>query len=405
MTNYGYDTKNQLLSEQSTRAGGYTFSFAYDLAQNPTTFKGQSRSYNVNNQLIGAGFSYDGNGNPVLYTGVSLAFDPENRMTAYGNVLTAGYNGDGLRAWKQTATGRRYYLYDGEELTCELDAAGNVAAPIIFGANGLLVYGGTAYQFDPQGNAVHLLNDTGYADAHLAYDAWGQPMSGTNPTPYGYKAQWGYYTDAESGILLLTHRYLDPATGRFLTRDPIGVEGGVNLYAYVGNGVVMLKDPSGRMPLAPIVGILLRECLVGVAGDMVEDIGRWLACAIYRGIRHGMPGVRSCGPFPVPSLCDLLGGCIGGMLGGEWLKKLPLPEDIKDKILDLLKEIAGSLLGGGLGAGLCEEIAKDPPHVVQPKPRPPRPTPSPIPVPVPSPGQGACGSGGAIPRPGPPPAM
>lgn len=252
-TNYGYDAKNQLLSEQSTRAGGYTFNFAYDLAQNPTTFKGQSRTYNANNQLTGTGFAYDGNGNPVIYKGVNLAFDPENRMTAYGSVLTAGYNGDGLRAWKQTATGRRYYLYDGEELVCELDAAGNAVAPVVFGANGLIAYGSFIYQFDPQGNAVHLIDNSRNVLANLAYDAWGQLMSGSNPTPYGYKAQWGYYTDAESGILLLTHRYLDPATGRFLTRDPIGIEGGVNLYAYVGNGVVMLRDSKGllKLPKAP----------------------------------------------------------------------------------------------------------------------------------------------------------
>ncbi len=64
-------------------------------------------------------------------------------------------------------------------------------------------------------------------------------------TPYGYTAQWGYYTDVESGILLLTHRYLDPATGRFLTRDPIGMDGGVNLYEYVGNNPVNEDDPSG----------------------------------------------------------------------------------------------------------------------------------------------------------------
>ncbi len=44
---------------------------------------------------------------------------------------------------------------------------------------------------------------------------WGQPLCGSNPTPYGHKGQWGYYTDVESGILLLTHRYLDHATGRF----------------------------------------------------------------------------------------------------------------------------------------------------------------------------------------------
>ncbi len=49
----------------------------------------------------------------------------------------------------------------------------------------------------------------------------------------------------ETGILLLTHRYFDPAAGRFLTRDPIGLEGGINLYAYVGNGVVVKTDEGG----------------------------------------------------------------------------------------------------------------------------------------------------------------
>ncbi|GIV15382.1 MAG: hypothetical protein KatS3mg022_0817 [Armatimonadota bacterium] len=238
VTNYAYDLKNQLLSEQSTRAGGYTFSFGYDPAQNPTTFKGQPRTYNANNQLIGTGFAYDGNGNPVLYKGVNLAFDPENRMTAYGSILTAGYNGDGLRVWKQTASGRRYYLYDGEELVCELDAAGNVVAPVVFGANGLIAYGSFIYQFDPQGNAVHIMDNSRNVLANLAYDAWGQLISGSNPTPYGYKAQWGYTTDVETGILLLTHRYLDPATGRFLTRGTIGLEGGINLYSLDGNKVI-----------------------------------------------------------------------------------------------------------------------------------------------------------------------
>ncbi len=46
-------------------------------------------------------------------------------------------------------------------------------------------------------------------------------------------------------MLLLTYRYLDPVTGRFLTRDPIGMDGGVNLYAYVWNAVVVLTDPVG----------------------------------------------------------------------------------------------------------------------------------------------------------------
>jgi hypothetical protein len=50
-------------------------------------------------------------------------------------------------------------LCDGEELVCELDATGNPVAGVVFGANGLLVYGTAGYQFDPQGNATHLLDD------------------------------------------------------------------------------------------------------------------------------------------------------------------------------------------------------------------------------------------------------
>jgi RHS repeat-associated protein len=64
-------------------------------------------------------------------------------------------------------------------------------------------------------------------------------MEADSQAPYGYKGQWGYYTDMKTGLLLLAHRYFDPAMGRFLTRDPIGFNGRINLYAYVGNGVVM----------------------------------------------------------------------------------------------------------------------------------------------------------------------
>jgi len=201
-------------------------------------------------------------------------------MTAYGNILTAGYNGDGLRAWKQTALGRRYYLYDGEELVCELDAAGNPVAGVVFGANGLVVYDIRGYQFDPQGNATHLMDDDGLVLAHLAYDAWGQRMSGTNPTPYGYKGQWGYYTDAETGLLLLTHRYFDPATGRFLTRDPIGFEGGINLYAYVGNLPASACDKSGLVPkwiALPTLGGCIKVGLAAVCGVLVAA-GACYAC-------------------------------------------------------------------------------------------------------------------------------
>ncbi len=52
--------------------------------------------------------------------------------------MMAGYRADGLRAWKETSSGRIYFLYDGYDLVCELDSLGNVVAAQTFGANGLV---------------------------------------------------------------------------------------------------------------------------------------------------------------------------------------------------------------------------------------------------------------------------
>ncbi len=64
----------------------------------------------------------------------------------------------------------------------------------------------------------------------------------------GFGGQFGYYTDVETGLDLLTQRYYDTTAGRFVTRDPIGYKGGVNLYGFTGNNPVNDIDPSGLDP-------------------------------------------------------------------------------------------------------------------------------------------------------------
>ena len=53
------------------------------------------------------------------------------------------------------------------------------------------------------------------------------------------------YQDAETGLYSYIFRPYDPITGRWLSRDPIEEEGGINLYAMVGNDPVDEIDPLG----------------------------------------------------------------------------------------------------------------------------------------------------------------
>jgi RHS repeat-associated protein len=287
VTTYTYDNKDQLLNESSTRLNGYTRDYAFDAAGNLTIFAGSNHSnYNVNNQLMETGYNYDGNGNPTLYMGNHLTFDFQNHLTEFRDannalLMSAGYNGKGLRIWKEGYNGREYFLYDGKKLIAEFNAAGNVTTIMTWGDDsiGLLARNDIWYQYDLHRNLLHRLNAKGNIVSTNLYDAWGNRLVGEeNDGPYGYNAQFGYYTDRETGLILCTHRYYDPTHGTWITRDPISYDGGANLYTYCYNSPVNLMDQNGQF--VPVLLIFRWGMLSGTTAIGLMQISNGIDCRI-----------------------------------------------------------------------------------------------------------------------------
>jgi RHS repeat-associated protein len=68
--------------------------------------------------------------------------------------------------------------------------------------------------------------------------------------------------NATGGFVYLRNRWYDPQTGRFLTQDPIGLAGGVNLYSYAGNNPVMFTDPFGLCAQSGGDSVEVKVCIL-----------------------------------------------------------------------------------------------------------------------------------------------
>ncbi len=100
--------------------------------------------------------------------------------------------------------------------------------------------------YDGNGNLAALVKSDGTVSARYEYGPFGEliratgPMAGKNPFRFSTK-----YQDPETGFLYYGYRYYNPTAGRWLSRDPIGEEGGLSLYHFTGNDPVNGVDILG----------------------------------------------------------------------------------------------------------------------------------------------------------------
>ena len=297
----------------------------------------------------------------------TYAWDAENRLTEVVTTRTGGQyqNGDIKLDFTYDYMGRRIrkqashwddrgdwhpdadlrFVYDGWNVVMVVDSSGTPQQKYTWGldlsglgavaqaslpANGVHGAGGIGgllaveetaaegspsywFFFDGNGNVGQVIraSDQGIP-ARYEYDPYGNTLVAEGAyaaaNPLRFSTKW---CDTEPGtgheLYYYGYRYYSPRLGRWLSRDPIGEDGGLNLYAFVLNEPVALYDPTGLVGLSTPT---CRQCCGNAYNKCREDGGSIADCDhLLRGCHYacenyGNPGAEAaglCGGYTPPS--------------------------------------------------------------------------------------------------------
>ena len=125
---------------------------------------------------------------------------------------------------------------------------------------------------DHLGTSLKLIDDSGAVVWAADYKPFGEDSVTLNTVETNFRFPGQYY-DQETGLHYNYHRYYNPGTGRYLTPDPIGLTGGINLYAYSSNNPITLADIFGlREWTIHRYGGSVSAVVVGLSGQRVKFI-------------------------------------------------------------------------------------------------------------------------------------
>jgi len=276
--NYAYDTiGNRRTATNNAEAWNYVANALNQYSQITNNQSPITPTYDLDGNMTGYKdwiFVWDAENRLVLAsnatTVVSNSYDYMSRRVAKvvnGQTTTFSYQGWAMIA-ENTASSTNSYVY-GLDLSGTSQGAGTIGGILSACFNETIAF----FAYDANGNVADLVSINGTFVAQYQYDPYGNSiaksgeLANTNPFRFSTK-----YLDSETGQYYYGYRYYQPESGRWLSRDPVAEEGGLNLYGFIENGPVNYVDPTGEFKwdclacaaaLLGKVGGTAAGCLVG----------------------------------------------------------------------------------------------------------------------------------------------
>ncbi len=271
-TGYQYDVASRLTALIYRNALGPLgdLQYTYDPAGNRIGVEGTfartllpdsvtPASYDAANQQLafgGTSMTFDANGSLLTQTDstgtTTYTWDALNRLVGIaGPAVSASFAYDALgRRGSKTLNGLKFdYQYDGVDVVRELKEGNEdfyLRALVIDEVFSRTQMSGVEYYLsDALGSSLALTDATGSLRTTYTYEPFGRTAStgSLSASPFQFTGR-----DNDSpGLYYYRTRYYDPARGRFMTEDALGLVGGINLYAYVGNDPLGGTDPLGLL--------------------------------------------------------------------------------------------------------------------------------------------------------------
>jgi RHS repeat-associated protein len=193
------------------------------------------------------------NGNTASISGAAtFTYDGFNRLATSvtaAETTTYTYNalGERIKKINQNGLSTSFHYGPNGELLYEQDANGNTKAYVWLDGRPLARIDNNAqiyyYHVDPLGTPQAMTDAAGTTVWKTDYEPFGKATVKVSTIENNLRLP-GQYFDRETGLHYNYFRDYDPTTGRYIEADPIGLEGGLNLYSYVGG--IRLSGPIQR---------------------------------------------------------------------------------------------------------------------------------------------------------------